>query len=283
MRTHSPLTRIVTAAMSLCTLAFAYGSDTPANLRTMLREHLKNPEFGLDHKAEYVITDLAFIEPVLDQALKYIDTTKPLSPTQIERARTSAVTYYRLGLAKPDGLKALEALIAKRFASPVLTRSVSTGNPAGEQVELDFGWMVGPLVANTRYGIEPAGGGENFEGRAPSTRLLARLLTDATRAHPRAKRVSVTITYPRSRLGHSIRATYVRSGFPESRNGWVQLESKSAPASRPLYQVRVIAEDFSPYLEGRHSFYVDCAPAAAAARTPQSAKLTESQLQNCPG
>lgn len=283
MRMRSLLTRIITAAISICALAVVYGADVSADPRTLLREHLKNPEFSLDHKAEYVITDPAFIEPVLDQALKYIDTAKPLAPAQLTQAKTSAVTYYRLGLAKPDGLKALEVLIAKRFANPVLTRSVNPGNPASEQVELDFGWMIGPLVVNTRYGIEPAGSGENFEGRAPSTRLLARLLMDATRAHPRATRVSVTITYPRSRLGNTIRATYIRSGFPESRNGWVQLESKSAPASRPLYQVRINAEDFSPYLDGRYSFYVDCAPTAAAARTPQSVPPTKFQQQNCLG
>lgn len=283
MRSNSSLTRIITVAIGVFALAVAYGANVSAELRAILREHLKNPEYSLDHKTEYVITDPAFIEPVLDQALKYVDTTKPLSPTQLTQAKTSTVTYYRLGLAKPDGLKALEALIAKRFANPVLTRGVSPGSPSSEQVDLDFGWMIGLLVANTRYGIEPAGNGENFEGRAPSTRLLARLLADATRAHPRATRVSVTITYPRSRLGNSIRATYLRSGFPESRNGWVQLESKSAPASRPLYRVRVIADDFSPYLDGRYSFYLDCAPAASAARTPQSAQLTASQLQNCLG
>lgn len=274
-------------------LAWSAASAVPAaprdgvgDLRTVLREHLKNPEFSLDRKPEYVVTDPTFIEPVLGQALKYIDDAKPLSPALLAQAKASAVTYYRLGLAKPDGLKALEARIAERFAHPVVMRKPSHGNPAAEVIELDYGWMVGPLVSNTRYGIEidaaNAKYAENFEGRAPSTRLLATLLANAARAYPKAERIGVTITFPRSRLGTQLLATYIRSGFPQSRNGWVLLQSVASPTTRPLHQVRVNNEDFSPYREGRYSFYADCAPRAGAARTPQSvAALTQLQQQQC--
>jgi hypothetical protein len=248
-------------------------SEITADLRAVLREHLKNPEFSLHRKPEYVVTDSAFIEPVLDQALKYIDTSKPLSPVTLSQAKTSATAHYRLGLAKPDGLRALEARIAERFGQPVVTRKPSAGNPAADVIDLDFGWMMGPLVNNTRYGIEidstHAKYAENFEGNAPSTRLLASLLANAARTYPKADRVSATITFPRSRLGTQLRATYVRAGFPESRNGWVLLQSVTAPITRALFQVRVINEDFSPYRDGRYSFYVDCAPLAGAARTRQ--------------
>ena len=262
--------------------------DSAAELRAALREHLKNPEFSLDRKPEYVVTDPAFIEPVLDQALKYIDATKPLSPASLSQAKSSAVTYYRLGLAKPDGLRALEARIAERFAQPVITRTQSLGNPAAGAIDLDFGWMIGPLTHNTRYGIEVDSTNvkyaENFEGRAPSTRLLAGLLTNAARAYPNAERVSVTLTFPRSRLGTHLRATYVRAGFPQSRNGWVMLQSLTSPTTRPLFQVQVNNEDFSPYRDGRYSFYVDCAPLAGAARTPQTrAAPTAEQQKQCLG
>ena len=260
--------------------------QSTTELRAALREHLKNPEFSLDRKPEYVVTDPAFIEPVLDQALKYIDATKPLSPALLSQAKSSAVTYYRLGLAKPDGLRALEARIAERFAQPVVTRTQSPGNPTADAIDLDFGWMIGPLTHNTRYGIEIESTNpkyaENFEGRAPSTRLLAGLLTNATRAYPNAERVSVTITFPRSRLGTQLRGTYIRAGFPQSRDGWVVLQSLTAPTTRALFQVQVKNEDFAPYRDGLYSFYVDCAPMPGAARTPQiAAPLTEQQQKLC--
>ena len=261
-------------------------SDSAVDLRAVLREHLKNPEFSLDRKPEYVITDPAFIEPVLAQALKYIDATKPLSAATLSQAKTSATAYYRLGLAKPDGLRALEARIAERFARPVVTRKPSPGNAAAEVIDLDFGWMIGPLVPSTRYGIEIDFSNpkyaENFEGRAPSTRLLAGLLTNAARAYPNAERVSVTLTFPRSRLGTQLRATYMRAGFPQSRNGRVVLQSMTAPTTRALFQVQVKNDDFSQYRDGLHSFYVDCAPTSGAARTPQiAAPLTEQQQELC--
>jgi hypothetical protein len=261
-------------------------SNSTVDIRGALREHLKNPEFSLDSKPEYVVTDPAFIEPVLDQTLKHIDTTKPLTPATLNQLKTSAVTYYRLGLAKPDGLRALEARIADRFARPVVTRNPSADNPRADAIDLDFGWMIGPLAANRRYGIEIDATNpkyaENFEGRAPSTRLLSALLANAARSYPTAERLSVTITFPRSRLGTQLRATYVRAGFPESRNGWVLLQSVTAPTTRPLFQVKVIKEDFLPYRDGRFSFYVDCAPLASAARTPQFvAPLNEEQQRQC--
>lgn len=250
-------------------------------VRALLSEHLRNPEFSLDHKAEYVVTDPAFIELVIDQALKYIDVSKPLSATQLTQAKASAVTYYRLGLAKPDGLKALEARIAERFAHPLVTVRPSAGSPSAQAVELDFGWMIGPLAADTRYGIVISATGENFEGRAPATKLLAKLLTEATRAHPKAERISLRITFPRARMGRDLRVTYVRAGFPQTRNGWVLLESVTAPTTLALYQVRVNNEDFSPYRDGRYSFYVDCAPKAGTVRVPQAAAPTAAQRTQC--
>lgn len=271
---------IATACVVLASCS-ALAAD--ADLRVLLREHLRNPEYSLDRKPEYVVTDPAFIEPVLDQALKYlrIDYSRPLSPADLTRAKQNAVTYYKLGLAKPEGLKALEARIAARFAKPVATSRISPGNPPREAVELDYGWMIGPLTKNTRYGIEHDRNGEHVEGWGPSTRVLAGLLADAARVYPKAERIVLTIVFPRSRLGREIRITYVRSGFPQTRNGWVILDSKTAPTTRPLYQVRVNGEDFSPYRDGRHTFYADCAPSTGAARTPQTAAPTAVQRQQC--
>lgn len=41
---------------------------TDGDLRVLLREHFRDPEYRLDRKPEYVVTDPAFIKPVLDQA-----------------------------------------------------------------------------------------------------------------------------------------------------------------------------------------------------------------------
>ncbi len=254
-----------------------------ADIRALLREHLRNPEYSLDRKPEYVVTDPAFIEPVLDQALKYLrlDFTKPLSPAEFTRAKQNAVTYYRLGLQKPDGLKALEARIAARFAKPVVTSRITPGNPPKEAVELDFGWMTGPLTYNTRYRIEHDRKSGDLEGWGPSTPVLADLLQNAARAYPKAERISLLIVFPRSRVGREMRITYVRSGFPKTRNGWVTLTSKTAPTTRPMYQVWVKDEDFSPYRDGRYSFYADCAPTLSAARTPQAPTTTPLQRKQC--
>ena len=179
-------------------------------------------------------------------------------------------------------MKASQAHVAARFAAPVVTRkpiAASLGNPAIEIIDLNLGWMIGTLVPNTRYGFDYVATGDDFEGRAPSTRLLARLLADAARTYPKAERVSVTFTLPRSRTGTTMRATFIRAGFPQSRHGWVTLESLTAPTSRPLYQVRVHGEDFSPYQDGRYSFYVDCAATPSVSRVPQFTTRTVPQGQ----
>ena len=277
------------ASLAPCIAVFAVLASFCAHaagieLRAQLREHLKNPEFSLDRKPEYVVTNPAFIEPVLDQALKYIDAHEPLSAATLAKAKANAVTYYRLGMNQPAGLKALQARIAARFAASVVTRksiAASPGNPATAVVDVNLGWMIGTLVPNTRYGFAYAATGDDFEGRAPSTRLLARLLVDAARTYPKAERVSVTLTLPRSRMGTTMRATFIRAGFPQSRHGWVTLESLTAPTSRPLYQVRVHGEDFSPYQDGRYSFYVDCAATPSVSRVPQFTTRTVPQGQAC--
>ena len=264
-------------------VAHAALADTEA-LRAQLREHLKNPEFSLDRKPEYVVTDPAFIDPVLDQALKYIDAREPLSVATLAKAKANAVTYYRLGMNQPAGLNALQARINARFAVPVITRkpiAASPANPATEGVDLNLGWMIGTLVPNTRYGFDYAATGDDFEGRAPSTRLLARLLADATRTYPKAERVSMTVTMPRSHMGRTMRASFIRAGFPPSRNGWITIESLTAPTSRALYQVRVNGEDFSPYEDGRYSFYVDCAATPGVGRVAQFSPRIAAQGQAC--
>ena len=99
--------RFAAASLVPCIAVFAVLASfsahaTPIELRAQLREHLKKPEFSFDRKPEYVVTDPAFTEPVLDQALKYIDAREPLSAATLAKAKANAVTYYRLGTNQPD-------------------------------------------------------------------------------------------------------------------------------------------------------------------------------------
>ncbi len=260
---------VIALALLLCVTHAARAAEP--DLRAQLRAHIANPEYTLGRKPEYVVTDPAFVDTVLDKALKYLDPRKPLTPADIDRAKQSAVTYYRLGLAEPDGLAALEQRIAARFAKPVVTRTPGRDNPQSEIIELDFGWMAGKLAKTTR-GIEHDRNGANVENGLPSTRLLAGLLADAARAHPKAERISLLITFPRTRrLGDKLRASFQRVGMPQSLIGWVVIESAVPTASRSRYPVWAGDEQFSAYRDGRHSFYEDCAPTPSAARTPNIA------------
>ena len=177
---------IITVLLAKPSLALAASTaSVNDDVRAQLREHLKNPAFALDGKAEYVITDKAYIDAALDNALKYVDLSQPLSPEKLADAKRSAEVYYRNRQSESQGLKALEALIAKRYAKPEATFKTFSGNKGAEWVELDFGWMIGPLTTSRRYRIahdyfeSPAAPPEKnaqkrlyFEGRGPATAQL---------------------------------------------------------------------------------------------------------------
>ena len=97
----------------LLTPGATFGAGVHVEVRAVLREHLKNPEFSLERKPEYVITDPAFIEPVLDQALEYVDLSPPLSRAKLGQVKQSAETYYRLDQRKPAGLQCRAGKIRK--------------------------------------------------------------------------------------------------------------------------------------------------------------------------
>ena len=262
-------------------------------VRAQLREHLKNPAFALDGKAEYVITDPPYIEAALDHALKYVDLTQALAPAKLADAKRSAEVYYRNRQTGPAGLRALEALIAKRYAKPVATFKTFSDSKGAEWVELDFGWMTGPLTTSRRHRIvhdhfETTGAAAeinaqkrlHFEERGPATAQLARALADASTAYPSAARVSIVIKFPNFRLGGSaLRATYYRAGRPEFHTGWVTVTSTTAAS--PMGQVWVKNGDFSPYVKNRYSFYIDCNPAYLRGRPPRVSAQAAQLRQKC--
>ncbi len=262
-------------------LATADVCATDGDLRALLREHIRDPQYSLDGKPEYIVTDPAFIEPVLDQALKYIKPATPLPPIELTRAKRSAVTYYRLGLHTSAGLKALEARIAARFATPRIKRSTTGGKSPREFIEIDYGWMTGSLDYHRRYGIEHDRKGANLEGWAPSTRVLAGLMADAARTYPTAEHIVLIIIFPRSRVGREMHINYIRRKFPDPGNGWVIVNSKTTNSSLPRYQVWIENDDFSPYRDGRYSFYANCASQLSAMRSPSVPAGTTLQRRQC--
>lgn len=284
-------------------LAFAASSANAASVgdevRAQLREHLKNPQFALDGKPEYVITEPAYVEAALDQALKYVDLKQALSPEKLQAAKGSAQVYYRNGQSEPAGLRALEALIAKRFANPVASFKSLNGGTGSEWVELDFGWMVGPLSRGHRHRIahdyfqsyndSPERNAQRrlyYEGRGPATAQLARRFVDAIRAYPKAARISLLIKFPNFVYdGSALRATYYRAGWPESQNGWVVVTSATSTSRRGSVWVK--NGDFSPYIDGRFSFYIDCNPTYARGRPPrdpaEAARMQEKCLNHAEG
>ena len=92
--------------------------------------------------------------------------------------------------------------------------------------------------------------------------------------------MSVLIKFPNFRFdGTALRATYYRAGWPESQNGWVTVTSTIS--TRQMGQVWVKNGDFSPYIEGRYSFYIDCNPAYRRGRPPRDPADAAQMQQKC--
>lgn len=171
--------------------------------------------------------------------------------------------------------------IAARFATPKVTRSSTDGRSPKATVEIDYGWMTGPLDYHIRYGIEHDRKGDHLEGWAPSTRVLAGLLADAAHVYRTAERIVLIIIFPRSRVGREMHVNYIRRELPDTRSGWVIVNSKETIPSIPWYQVWIQNEDFSPYREGRYTFYANCAPSFSAGRALQVPVTTPMQRKQC--
>lgn len=265
------------AAVALFTLAIAgsRAADSMGDLRAALRAHLGDPRFALDGRRAYVVTDAAVVEPALDYALARVDAAQPIDATRLDRAKALALTGFRNQLARPVGLRALEARIRERFEHPVITRARAPGSATGEAVTLDLGWMPGELTPRF-VGVEMSGQGENFEDGRPSTVFMARALAAALREHRQAEQLTLRFLAPRFGKRSEYVLTYRRGGFPDSRRGWVELSTRNAVGLLGPYEVPAHGEDFSPYLGGRFSFYQNC---AELLDSPRGALRAEAQRQ----
>lgn len=249
-------------------------------LRTELRAHLKNPEFSLDRKPEYVVTDPAIVEPAIDQALKYLDLTRALSATDREDVRRRAVSAYKNGLATPTGLRTLEGLIADRFAHPRTTREAGSDGK-GISVTLDFGRMPGTLRADF-FGPYLAADGPDFERGLPTSVFLANMIANAALDDPAAATLVLNIGLPLHRRNGSLTLSYVRD-TPTRGYGSIGVRAQRVAGLVGPYGTRVIDDDFGPYTSGRFSLYEDCTELAYRPQSSAMAERLRALAKKCSG
>lgn len=255
---HSRVRALVAVTLLTLAIAGAEATDQFGDLRAVLRAHLADSRFALDGRPEYVVTDAVVVEPALDYALARVAGAQAIDAARLERAKALALTEFRNQLARPVGLRALEARIRERFARPVVTRDRAPGQATGETITLELGWMPGALTP--RFGgVEMSGQGENFADGRPSTVFMARTLAAALREYRQAQQLTLRFLAPRFGKRSEYVLTYRRGGFPDSRRGWVQLSTRNAVGLVGPYEVPAHGEDFGPYLAERFSFYQNCA------------------------
>lgn len=111
--------------------------------------------------------------------------------------------------------------------------------------------------------------------------MLAGLRADAARTYPTAEHIVLIIIFPRSRVGREMHVNYIRRKFPDADNGWVIVNSKTTISGLPWYQVWIKNDDFSPYRDGRYSFYANCTSQFNATRSPRMPTGTAMQRKQC--
>ena len=221
-------------------------------LRATLRAHLKNPAFTLDRKAEYVVTDAAVVEPAIDEALRFVDTGKPLSVGELRQCEVAGRPRYRRGLYAA-GLRALEALIASRFAQPRVTEEA---NDNGRHPRHPGSWPhagaaeVPTAVAHTRW---------RRSGPAtalPSSAFVARTIATLPLPAHHAERVAIRFTLPTfRRQGNTLSLpTPWLARVPR----WLgHNPHQFVPPGSSAYETRVYNDDFSPH-ERAAGVYENC-------------------------
>ena len=257
----TPAIRLATSLCGVLLAGYAVALDstdaTQLQLRESLRAHLRSPLFALDRKPEYVVTDAAVVEPALDEALRYVDMSRAPSGVEVAAIQRRAESAYRRRLAMPEGLRALEALIGARFAQPRVTQEANP-NCGGKLVTLDHGRMPGPLRADGGSPY-PSAEGPEFSNGVPASTFIAHMIAKAAAAYPDADQVVVRFTLPTHRRAGEYRVSYQRRGWPQSRNGWLTIQTLRATGLAGPYETRVYRDDFSAYTSGRYSVYEKCA------------------------
>lgn len=205
--------------------------------RAALRAAVSAQVAPLAGRKEYAVTDAAFLDPLIDAALAA--TTGGRAPaTDKERADVVAAAgsslYHKL--QERDGLAQLEALTARRYGSPVVTRN-------GDAVVVDAGIPPGQLsLVRGKVFLWNSPVVKDFQWSGAEA---ARLIAAAAAQHPDAKTVEALVTIP------------TRDGV----NVWRYVYDRAADRIRVyvptwrdrIYQTEPLGGDLQPYIDGKKS------------------------------
>lgn len=212
-------------------------TPTPVDLAA-LRADLIAAEHRLAGRDDYAVKDPAYLDPFLERALAEI-TPGRLPATAQERTDVVARAGAALNveLSRQPGLGRIEALVADRYAHPLVTRD-------GDTVDVDVGVVAGPLgVARGATFLLTS---PNVEANEWKSTEAARVLAEAAAAHPDAKHIRVVALMP-SRADEKETWTYVYDRAGDRVRVFV-------PGRRDrVYTTDPLGGDLGPYLRGERS------------------------------
>jgi hypothetical protein len=196
--------------------------------RAALRAEVSAQVEPLAGRKEYAVTDAAFLDPLIDAAM-----AAGGSRADVVKAAGSAL-YHEL--QERDGLAHLEGLVARRYASPVVTRS-------GDGVVVDAGIPPGQLsMIRGRVFLWNSPVVKDFQW---SGREAARLIAEAAAQHPDAKTVEAQVTIPTRDGVHTWRYVYDR--------GADRIRVYVPTWRDRIYHTAPLGGDLTAYIDGQKS------------------------------
>ena len=112
-----------------------------------VRESMTDPACAFANRPEYQIMDRDFLDAIIRRLLdKHYNGEMPRTASDRTELMEFARTDCSIALRSQDGLRRLELLFQRRFSNPVT-------NVSGDSVVVDYGFVPGPLVADSRARI----------------------------------------------------------------------------------------------------------------------------------
>lgn len=124
-------------------------ANGPAQQRAWerVRAALAKADSGFAKRLEYCVLDREFVDPIVQRLIdKYYGGVIPTEEAKLVELIEYAQTDHAAAHQTPDGLRRLEKLLEKRFASPQVTQQ-------GNRVVVDFGFLPGRMTAGPRARI----------------------------------------------------------------------------------------------------------------------------------
>lgn len=156
--------------------------------RAQLRADVLAAIKPFDGRPEYAINDPAFIDPCIDLALHDIGDHAPANPRERKRVIDSASTLAMTYMTKPDGIARLEALVAKRYANPVITESRGDVTIDAGVVAGSLRYWIGGIQVDHSDLLDPNG--------EPVTSEVIRLLKLGIARYPQANSYEAIVETP---------------------------------------------------------------------------------------